>query len=134
MSEPKPLTYMSYLKLDELLSLQQPLSTGPEHDETLFIVIHQVYELWFKQMLHELRHLRSCLQQRDTPRALATFKRVLTILKTLVAQVDVIETITPLSFNAFRARLEASSGFQSWQFRALEFILGHKRAGLLAQY
>ena len=134
MSAQKPLTYLSYLKLDELLALQQPLSDGPEHDETLFIVIHQVYELWFKQMLHELRYLRACLLARDTPRALGTFKRVLTILKTLVAQVDVIETITPLSFNAFRARLEASSGFQSWQFRALEFILGHKREKLLAQY
>ena len=134
MDQAKPVSYMSYLKLDELLALQQPLSSGPEHDETLFIVIHQVYELWFKQMLHELRHLRAALTARDTPRALATFKRVLTILKTLVAQVDVIETITPLSFNAFRARLEASSGFQSWQFRALEFILGHKREVLVAQY
>jgi tryptophan 2,3-dioxygenase len=132
--ENKPLTYLSYLKLDELLELQRPLSDGPEHDEMLFIVIHQVYELWFKQVLHELRHLRSAFAADDSASALATLKRVLTILKTLVAQVDVIETITPMSFNTFRARLEAASGFQSHQFRALEFLLGHKRPALLKQY
>src|SRR5690349_23855058 len=131
MSEDKPLTYISYLKLDELLALQQPRSDGPEHDEMLFIVIHQVYELWFKQVLHELRHLRASLQAGDSGRALATLKRVLTILKTLVAQVDVIETMTPMSFNSFRARLEAASGFQSAQFRELEFLLGHKRESVM---
>ena len=132
----KPLTYLSYLKLEELLSLQQPRSgpEHPEHDEMLFIVIHQIYELWFKQVLHELRHLRTVLAANDSAGALATLKRVLTILKTLVAQVDVIETITPMSFNSFRARLEAASGFQSHQFRELEFILGHKRPELIAQY
>lgn len=129
----KPLSYVSYLKLDELLKLQQPLSDGPEHDEMLFIVIHQVYELWFRQLRHELGYLQSAFEAADVPRALATFKRVLTILKTLVAQVDVLETMTPLSFNAFRARLEASSGFQSWQFRAIEFALGHKRPALAQQ-
>jgi tryptophan 2,3-dioxygenase len=130
----KPLTYISYLRLDELLALQQPRSDGPEHDETLFIVVHQVYELWFKQVLHELRHLRHLFESGDGPGALATLKRVLTILKTLVAQVDVIETMTPMSFNSFRARLEAASGFQSHQFRELEFLLGHKRPGLVEQH
>jgi tryptophan 2,3-dioxygenase len=130
----KQLTYTSYLKLDELLALQQPRSPGPEHDEMLFIVVHQVYELWFKQVLHEVRELRASLLAGDSPRALATLKRVLTILKTLVAQVDVIETMTPMSFNSFRARLEAASGFQSHQFRALEFLLGHKRPALLAHH
>src|SRR6185503_9649164 len=130
----KPLTYTSYLCLDELLALHRPRSPGPEHDETLFIVIHQVYELWFKQVWHELRHLRALLQAGDSGRALATLKRVLTILKTLVAQVDVIETMTPMSFNSFRTRLEAASGFQSHQFRELEFLLGHKRPELAAQY
>src|SRR5690349_20612615 len=130
MSEDKPLTYISYLKLDELLALQQPRSDGPEHDEMLFIVIHQVYELWFKQVLHEVRHLRAALEAGNSTGALATLKRVLTILKTLVAQVDVIETMTPMSFNSFRARLEAASGFQSAQFRELEFLLGHKRPEL----
>ena len=134
MSTPKPVTYSSYLKLDALLALQQPLSEGPEHDETLFIVIHQVYELWFKQLLHELDALERAFVRADTARALAALKRMLTILKTLVQQVDVLETMTPLSFNAFRARLEAASGFQSAQFRLLEFRLGYKRSALLAQY
>ena len=130
----KPLTYISYLHLDELLALQRPRSQGPEHDEMLFIVIHQVYELWFKQVLHELRHLRGTFEAGDTPGSLATLRRVLTILKTLVAQVDVIETMTPMSFNSFRARLEAASGFQSHQFRELEFLLGHKRPELAGQH
>lgn len=122
----KALTYSSYLKIDELLELQQPLSEGPEHDEMLFIVIHQVYELWFKQVLHELRRLQEELENNDAPRALPTLKRVLTIMKTLVAQVDVLETMTPMSFNSFRSRLESASGFQSAQFREVEFILGKK--------
>jgi tryptophan 2,3-dioxygenase len=132
MSHEKSLTYSDYLKLDGLLAQQQPLSA--EHDELLFIVIHQVYELWFKQCLHELRHLRGAFESGDTPHALATLKRVLTILKTLVAQVDILETMTPLSFNAFRSRLQASSGFQSFQFRAVEFMLGYRRAAALENY
>ena len=80
------LTYSSYLKIDELLSLQQPVSDGPEHDETLFIVIHQVYELWFKQFLHEIDFLKRLLVEGDIPRALHTMKRILTILKVAVAQ------------------------------------------------
>jgi tryptophan 2,3-dioxygenase len=134
MSENPTLTYSTYLRVDELLALQQPQSDGPEHDETLFIVIHQVYELWFKQLLHELRYLRAGLLDGRLPQSLATLRRALTILKTLVSQVDVLETMTPLSFNAFRSRLQASSGFQSWQFHAVEFILGHKRPALLAHY
>jgi tryptophan 2,3-dioxygenase len=121
-------TYGSYLKLDELLALQQPLSEGPEHDETLFIVIHQVYELWFKQLLHELDYLSLRLEQGDLPRAEATLKRILTILKVVVAQIDVLETMTPLEFLSFRARLESGSGFQSVQFREMEFALGWKSA------
>jgi tryptophan 2,3-dioxygenase len=130
----KPVTYVSYLHLDELLALQQPRSSGPEHDEMLFIVVHQVYELWFKQVLHEMRFLRGALERGDSPAALGTLRRVLTILKTLVAQIDVLETMTPMSFNSFRARLEAASGFQSHQFRELEFLLGHKRPELVAQH
>lgn len=134
MPDNKPLTYISYLKLEELLQLQAPLSDGPEHDELLFIVIHQVYELWFKQVLHELDGLSDALEQRDSARALAALKRVLTIFKTLVSQVDILETMTPMSFNSFRTRLEASSGFQSAQFRELEFRLGHKRPKLVSNY
>ena len=129
-----PVTYSSYLKLDQLLSLQQPLSDGPEHDETLFIVIHQVYELWFKEILHELEYLETCLVQQDTPRALHTLRRVLTILKVVVAQIDVLETMTPLEFLSFRERLESGSGFQSFQFRELEFVLGAKNPAALGRY
>src|SRR5947208_16767306 len=83
---PMAVSYASYLKLDELLALQQPRSAGPEHDEMLFIVIHQVYELWFKEMLHELVYLEESLRDNATPRALHTLKRVLTVLKVMVAQ------------------------------------------------
>jgi tryptophan 2,3-dioxygenase len=124
--ESKALTYSRYLCLEELLSLQRPRSEGPEHDETLFIVVHQVYELWFKQILHELRELRRALVADDHPGVLHALRRTLTILKTLVAQVDVIETMSPVSFASFRRRLESASGFQSAQFRLLEFALGRK--------
>ena len=128
------LTYGEYLKIDQLLALQSPRSTPEEHDETLFIIIHQVYELWFKQILHELEWLGGALEADDTPRVLATFKRILTILKTLVAQVDVLETMTPVSFLSFRSRIENASGFQSAQFREVEFVLGHRRAGMMRYY
>jgi tryptophan 2,3-dioxygenase len=128
------LTYGSYLKVDELLRLQAPKSAGPEHDEMLFIVIHQVYELWFKQVLHEVDFLCASLGQGETWRALHTLDRVRTIFKTLVAQVDILETMTPTEFLSFRDYLESSSGFQSWQFRELEFLLGHKRPVMLKYY
>ena len=129
-----PVTYSSYLKLDELLSLQQPLSDGPEHDETLFIVIHQIYELWFKELIHEVDYLMSLFARQDAPRALHTLKRILTILKVVVAQIDVLETMTPLEFLSFRARLESGSGLQSVQFRELEFVLGAKNPAALERY
>ena len=129
-----PLTYGRYLHLDELLALQQPLSAGPEHDELLFITIHQVYELWFKQVLHELDRLRRVLEAGQVPEVFASFKRILTILKILVAQVDILETMTPVSFLSFRTRLEAASGFESWQFREIEFILGHRRAAMVTHH
>jgi tryptophan 2,3-dioxygenase len=119
-------TYSSYLKIDELLSLQQPRSPGPEHDEMLFIVIHQVYELWFKELLHEVDRVMRLLTDDDPHRAQHTLKRILTILKVLVAQLDILETMTPLEFLTFRERLEAASGFQSDQFRQIEFLLGAK--------
>jgi tryptophan 2,3-dioxygenase len=115
-------TYGSYLALDELLAAQRPRSG--EHDEVLFIVVHQVYELWFKQLLHELRYLQVRLAAGDTAHVLSTARRILTILKTVVAQVDVLETMTPRQFTAFRSRLDAASGFQSAQFRELEAVLG----------
>ena len=128
------LTYGRYLHLEQLLGAQHPLSDGPEHDEMLFIVIHQVYELWFKQIVHETDKLGEELETGDTHRALGTLKRILTILKTLVAQVDILETMTPMSFNSFRNRLDEASGFESVQFREFEFALGHKRTSALEHY
>ena len=85
-----PLTYGQYLRIPELLSLQHPLSGGREHDETLFIIIHQVYELWFKQQIHEVLHLQQALERNDDPATHATLRRMLTILKTMVGQIDVL--------------------------------------------
>ena len=127
-------TYSSYLRLDELLDLQQPRSSGPEHDEMLFIVIHQVYELWFKELLHESDRVRRLLESDDTFRVQHTLKRILTILKVMVAQLDILETMTPLEFLTFRERLEAASGFQSDQFRQLEFVLGLKSEPAIARF
>jgi tryptophan 2,3-dioxygenase len=122
----KAVTYTSYLKVDELLMLQQPLSDGPEHDELLFITIHQVYELWFKQILHECAALQQTLESGNTHRSLALLGRIRTIMKTCVAQLDILETMTPLQFNSFRGRLSSASGFQSAQFRELEAVLGRR--------
>ncbi|TWT44230.1 Tryptophan 2,3-dioxygenase [Phycisphaerae bacterium RAS1] len=121
------LTYGAYLDIDRLLDLQHPRSSPPEHDEMLFIVIHQVYELWFKLILHELDKVKRDFSAGDVYGALHTFKRCRTILKTLVGQLDILETMTPMSFTSFRDRLETASGFQSAQFRELEFVLGYKR-------
>ena len=126
MTHDKHVTYISYLKVDELLTLQQPLSDGPEHDELLFITIHQVYELWFKQILHEVAAAQKSLEAGDTHRSLGLLGRVRTIMKTCVSQLDILETMTPLQFNSFRARLTSASGFQSAQFRELEAVLGRR--------
>jgi tryptophan 2,3-dioxygenase len=126
------ITYSSYLHLDELLACQEPLSDGPEHDELLFIVIHQVYELWFKQLVHELGEVQRTLEAGDTDTSLHLLNRILKILKTLVAQIDVLETMTPLQFLSFRDRLESASGFQSAQFREIESMLGRRDASAVA--
>jgi tryptophan 2,3-dioxygenase len=124
------LTYSQYLELHKILDAQHPLSPE-EHDETLFIVIHQTYELWFKQLLHESNFLRTHLQTGKEGHALETLRRMLVILKTLVSQADILETMTPISFYSFRNRLQKASGFQSLQFRRLEFQLGLKSARIL---
>jgi tryptophan 2,3-dioxygenase len=126
MNHDKHVTYTTYLKVDELLALQQPLSDGPEHDELLFITIHQVYELWFKQILHEIAALQVSLTEGNTHRSLALLGRTRTIMKTCVSQLDILETMTPLQFNSFRERLSSASGFQSAQFRELEAVLGRR--------
>ena len=118
------LSYGSYLRLDDLLSCQSPL-TGSD-DELLFVIIHQVYELWFKQILHETELLQRRLETGDSPRALHTARRIAKILKTVVGQMDVLETMTPQQFASFRPELGSSSGFQSTQFRHIEAVLGRR--------
>jgi len=112
--------------------MQKPRSSPPEHDEMLFIIIHQTYELWFKQLLHEFEKIKRDFSADDLFGAIHSFKRVRTIMKTLVAQADILETMTPSSFASFRDRLETASGFQSVQFREIEFVLGYKRESTLA--
>ena len=119
MSGMPPLTYANYLDLEKLLTLQKPRSTPAEHDEMLFIIIHQTYELWFKQLLHEFEKIKKDFSAGDLFGAIHSFKRTRTIMKTLVAQVDILETMTPASFSSFRDRLETASGFQSIQFEKL---------------
>jgi tryptophan 2,3-dioxygenase len=118
------LTYGRYLRLDDLLSCQSPLTDS--HDELLFVIIHQVYELWFKQVLHEAALLQDRLEHGDSAAALATAHRIVKILKTVVGQLDILETMTPRQFAAFRPELGGSSGFQSAQFRHLEAVLGRR--------
>ncbi|MDG2200371.1 MAG: tryptophan 2,3-dioxygenase family protein [Phycisphaerales bacterium] len=125
------LNYASYLQIADLLDLQVPQSDPPEHDETLFIIIHQVYELWFKQVLHELDLAGTRFRDADLWGVAHVLKRVRMILKTLVSQIDILETMTPSSFVSFRERLDTSSGFQSMQFRCIEFRLGIKREQVL---
>lgn len=118
------LTYTNYLKINELVSLQELKSNPSEHDEMLFIIIHQTYELWFKQILHEFSKLKRDLEAGNTWGSVKTLRRILTIMKTLVSQVDILETMTPLEFNSFRSFLGQSSGFQSLQFREVEILCG----------
>jgi tryptophan 2,3-dioxygenase len=119
-----PLTYGDYLRLDDLLACQQPLTDV--HDEMLFVVIHQVYELWFKQTLYETELLQRRLEGGDGAGALATARRIAKILKTVVGQMDVLETMTPQQFARFRPDLGSSSGFQSTQFRRIEATYGRR--------
>jgi len=123
-SRPGPLTYGSYLCLDELLDCQRPATA--EHDEMLFVIVHQVYELWFKQILHEAALLQRRLEERNGSGALHTARRIAKILKTIVGQLDVLETMTPKQFASFRPELGSASGFQSNQFRVIEATLGRR--------
>jgi tryptophan 2,3-dioxygenase len=120
------LTYGSYLQLDRLLSSQELESDPPAHDELLFITIHQVYELWFQQLLHDLSAARDALVSGDLWWASHLLHRAHVVEGVLVHQVDVLETMTPQDFLQFRQRLAPASGFQSVQFRELEFLSGAK--------
>jgi tryptophan 2,3-dioxygenase len=129
---PPNLTYGSYLKIEELLALQKPLSDPQQHDELLFIVIHQVFELWFRQMIHEAEAIMRELPEEQVMRATHHYVRLIEIQRVLLQQIRVLETMTPIEFNRFRELLNPASGFQSRQFRELEFISNMKDATMLA--
>ena len=126
------LSYGSYLQIPEILALQRLLSDPPAHDELLFIVVHQAYELWFKELLFELESCRDRMFDADLPVALHLFQRVHEIERLLVEQVSVLETMSPQDFLGFRSKLSPASGFQSVQFREIETISGIKERGFLA--
>ena len=121
---PGEITYGSYLRLDDLLACQSPATD--QHDELLFVIIHQVYELWFKQILHEAALLQRRLEAGNSSGSLHTARRIAKILKTIVGQLDVLETMTPRQFASFRPELGSASGFQSNQFREIEAGLGRR--------
>ena len=131
MQQQQQLSYGSYLQVDELLSLQRPLSSPEHHDEMLFIIIHQVYELWFKQLLHEMEAVMRALDGDELLPIAKHFRRIHTIQRLIEQQIDVLETMTPQEFNAFRDNLNPASGFQSIQFRELEFLCGVRRTETL---
>ena len=125
-----PLTYGGYLQLDTLLSAQKPLSDPPHHDEMLFIVQHQVAELWLKLVIHELRAAIACLQQDRLGAMQKILARVKQVQKQLHEQWSVLETLTPADYLQFRDILGPASGFQSLQYRIVEFMLGNKNADM----
>src|ERR687895_122988 len=127
----EPLSYNKYLRVQDLIGLQECLSDPAHHDELLFITIHQAYELWFKQVLHELDAAVAAMGEDRAPRAL---QRAGEIEKLLVTQIHIIETMTPISFLGFRDRLNPASGFQSMQFREIEFSSGLKDEGILRAF
>lgn len=129
--EGRLLSYGSYLKVPELTGLQIPQADPAAHDELLFITVHQVYELWFKQLLFELDAIRDAMFAGDAARARHLFARVHAIENVLIEQVDVLETMTPLDFLDFRMNLAPASGFQSVQFREVEFVSGLKDERML---
>jgi tryptophan 2,3-dioxygenase len=112
------------LRLDDLLACQSPATD--QHDELLFVIIHQVYELWFKQILHEAALLQRRLESGNSAGSLQTARRIAKVLKTIVGQLDVLETMTPRQFASFRPELGSASGFQSNQFREIEAVLGRR--------
>ena len=120
------LTYGSYLKIPELLELQQLRSDPQVHDELLFIVVHQAYELWFKQLLFELTSIRNRMFAMETERARHELTRVQAIERVLIEHIEVLQTMTPQDFLEFRELLAPASGFQSAQFREIEFVSGLK--------
>jgi tryptophan 2,3-dioxygenase len=129
-----PLTYNSYLKVANLKELQICQSNPAHHDEPLFIIIHQTYELWFKLILHELDEVFNLMRERKVRRATFFIRRIVAIMKVLVNQIHILETMSPKDFLGFRSKLNPASGFQSSQFREIEFILGLRHPRLLEHF
>lgn len=140
-----PLSYNRYLKVRELIQLQQPRSDPPHHDETLFIIIHQAYELWFKLILHELDTVARLLDEaarvgpgaegrRCLRRATFYLRRVTTVQRLLVEQINILSTMSPRDFLGFRNRLNPASGFQSGQFREIEILAGLRSPEILEHF
>jgi tryptophan 2,3-dioxygenase len=129
-----PLSYNKYLRVQDLINLQDCLSDPAHHDELLFITVHQAYELWFKQILHELDAAVQFMEEDRVPAATRAVKRVVDIEKLLVNQIHILESMTPISFLAFRDQLNPASGFQSMQFREIEFSSGLKDKNILREF
>src|ERR1043165_3773807 len=121
-----PLSYNKYLRVQDLINLQDCLSSPAHHDELLFITVHQAYELWFKQILHEIDATLRLMNENRTGEAALALRRVVEIEKLLILQIHILETMTPISFLGFRDELNPASGFQSMQFREIEFASGLK--------
>ena len=130
----EPLSYNKYLRVRELIDLQTCLSDTAHHDELLFITVHQAYELWFKQILHEIDAANLAMREDRAPLASRALARVAELEKLLVAQIHILETMTPINFLGFRDQLNPASGFQSMQFREVEFSSGLKDAGVVRAF
>lgn len=128
------LSYNKYLKVPDLIGLQECLSDPSHHDELLFITIHQAYELWFKQILHELDAAMLKMNEDRLAAAAHTMRRIVEIEKLLITQIHILESMTPISFLGFRDQLNPASGFQSMQFREIEFASGHKQENILNEF
>ena len=129
-----PLSYNKYLRVPELIDLQTCLSSSIHHDELLFITVHQAYELWFKQILHEIDAAIRLMDQERGIEAARSIRRVVEIEKLLVEQIHILETMTPVDFLGFREQLNPASGFQSMQFREIEFSSGATDARILREF
>ncbi|MBA2703438.1 MAG: tryptophan 2,3-dioxygenase [Blastocatellia bacterium] len=129
-----PLSYNKYLRVADLIGLQNCLSDPAHHDELLFITVHQAYELWFKQILHEIDAVISQTNENRLTAAARSLRRVVEIEKLLINQIHILETMTPISFLGFRDELNPASGFQSMQFREIEFASGLKQENILNEF
>src|SRR6266516_3849158 len=129
-----PLSYNKYLRVQELIELQTCLSSPAQHDELLFITVHQAYELWFKQILHEIDAAIALMKEDRAGEAAQALRRIVEIEKLLIAQIHILETMTPVTFLGFRDELNPASGFQSMQFREIEFASGLKHEAILHEF